>query len=147
MGHVLMENCHGLAVDTQLTLSSGTAEREAAEEMVSRVLGNHRITVGADKAYDTQDFVERLRSYTVTPHVAQKGRGSAIDQRTTRHAGYSLSQRARKRVEEIFGWLKTVGTLHKLKHRGRERVGWIFTLATTTYNMVRMRNIELQGAG
>jgi len=147
MGHVLMENRHGLAVDAQLTLSSGTAEREAAEEMVSRVPGNHRITVGADKAYDTQDFVERLRSYTVTPHVAQKDRGSAIDQRTTRHAGYSLSQRARKRVEEIFGWLKTVGTLHKLKHRGRERVGWIFTLATATYNMVRMRNIELQGAG
>ena len=79
--------------------------------------------------------------------MAQKSRGSAIDQRTTRHTGYSLSLRGRKRVEEIFGWLKTVGTLHKLKHRGRERVGWIFTLATAAYNMVRMRNIELQGVG
>ena len=95
--------------------------------MVSRIPGNHRITIGADKAYDT--------------------RGSAIDRRTTRHVGYSMSQRTRKRVEEIFGWLKTVGTLQKLKHRGRERVGWIFTLATATYNLVRMRNIELQGAG
>jgi transposase len=147
MGHVLMENRHGLAVDATLSLASGTAEREAAAEMVTRLPGNHRITVGADKAYDTHDFVDTLRAYKATAHVAQSGRGSAIDRRTTRHAGYSLSQRKRKRVEEIFGWLKTIGTLRKLKYRGRERVSWIFTLATATYNMVRMRNIELQGVG
>lgn len=147
MGHVLMENRHGLAVDAALSLASGTAEREAAAEMVTRLPGNHRITVGADKAYDTHDFIDTLRAYRATAHVAQNGRGSAIDRRTTRHAGYSLSQCKRKRVEEIFGWLKTIGTLHKLKYRGRERVSWIFTLATATYNMVRMRNIELQGVG
>lgn len=147
MGHVLMENRNGLVVDTELSLASGTAERQAAEEMIARIPGNNRITVGADKAYDTQEFVETLRQHNITPHVAQKSRGSAIDKRTSRHVGYAISQRARKRIEEVFGWLKIVGTLKKLRHRGKERVDWIFTFATAAYNMVRMRNIELQGAG
>jgi IS5 family transposase len=145
MGHVLMENRNGLVVDTELSLASGTAEREAAEEMVTRIPGNKRVTVGADKAYDTQEFVETLRQHNVTPHIAQKSRGSAIDKRTSRHVGYAISQRARKRIEEVFGWLKMVGTLKKLRHRGKERVDWIFTFAAAAYNMVRMRNIELRG--
>jgi transposase len=147
MGHVLMENRNGLVVDTELTVASGTAERESAEEMIARIPGNDRITLGADKAYDTQEFVETLRQFNITPHVAQKSRGSAIDRRTTRHVGYGISQRVRKRIEEVFGWLKTIGTLQKLRHRGKERVDWIFTFATAAYNMVRMRNIELQETG
>jgi len=147
MGHVLMENRHGLVVDTALSFASGTAEREAAEEMIARIPGNDRVTVGADKAYDTQEFVETLRQHNITPHVAQKSRGSALDRRTTRHVGYAISQRARKRIEEVFGWLKMIGTLQKLRHRGKERVAWIFTFATAAYNMVRMRNIELQETG
>jgi len=147
MGHVLMENRNGLVVDTELTVANGTAEREAAEQMITRIPGNDRITLGADKAYDTQEFVETLRRFNVTPHVTQKSRGSAIDKRTTRHVGYAISLRARKRIEEVFGWLKTIGTLQKLRHRGKERVDWIFTFATAAYNMVRMRNIELQETG
>lgn len=147
MGHVLMENRNGLVVDTALSLASGTAEREAAEEMITRIPGNSRATVGADRAYDTQEFVETLRQHNITPHVTQKSRGSAIDRRTTRHVGYAISQRARKRIEEVFGWLKIIGTLQKLRHRGKERVEWIFTFATAAYNMVRMRNIELQETG
>jgi len=147
MGHVLMENRNGLVVDTELTVANGTAEREAAEQMITRIPGNDRITLGADKAYDTQEFVETLRRFNVTPHVTQKSRGSAIDKRTTRHVGYAISLRARKRIEEVFGWLKTIGTLQKLRHRGKERVDWIFIFATAAYNMVRIRNIELQETG
>jgi transposase len=143
MGHVLMENRHGLIVSPRLTAATGTAEREAAKDLVGNLRGRHRITVGADKAYDTQDFVQSLRTLKATPHVAQncKGRKSAIDGRTTRHPGYAVSQRLRKLVEEIFGWMKTVGNLRKTRHRGEDRVGFVFTLTSAAYNLVRMRNL------
>ena len=145
MGHVLMENRHGLIVSPRLTAATGTAEREAAKDLVGNLRGRHRITVGADKAYDTQDFVQSLRTLKATPHVAQncKGRKSAIDGRTTRHPGYAVSQRLRKRVEEIFGWMKTVGNLRKTRHRGEDRVGFVFTLTSAAYNLVRMRNLSV----
>jgi transposase len=143
MGHVLMENRHGLVVAPRLTAATGTAEREAAEDTVGGIPGRRRITVGGDKAFDTQDFVKSMRSLNATPHVAQNcnGRKSAIDGRTTRHPGYAVSQRLRKRVEEIFGWMKTVGNLRKTRHRGEDRVGWVFTLTAAAYNLVRMRNL------
>lgn len=143
MGHVLMENRHGLIVSPRLTAATGTAEREAAKDLVGNLRGRHRITVGADKAYDTQDFVQSLRTLKATPHVAQNcnGRKSAIDGRTTRHPGYAVSQRLRKLVEEIFGWMKTVGNLRKTRHRGEDRVGFVFTLTAAAYNLVRMRNL------
>jgi transposase len=143
MGHVLMENRHGLVVSPRLTAATGTAEREAAEDMVGAIPGRRRITVGGDKAFDTQDFVKSMRSLNATPHVAKNcnGRKSAIDGRTTRHPGYAVSQRLRKRVEEIFGWMKTVGNLRKTRHRGEDRVGWVFTLTAAAYNLVRMRNL------
>jgi len=105
--------------------------------------GRHRITVGGDKAYDTRELVLSLRALNAVPHVAQnrQGRGSAIDGRTTRHPGYAFSQRLRKRVEEIFGWMKTVGNFRKTRHRGIERVGWMFTLTAAAYNLVRIRNL------
>jgi len=143
MGHVLMENRHGLVITPCLTAATGTAEREAAEVMVEAIPGRHRITLGGDKAYDTREFVQSLRALNAVPHVAQncRGRISAIDRRTTRHPGYAISQRLRKRVEEIFGWMKTVGNLRKTRHRGVERVGWIFTLTAAAYNLVRIRNL------
>ena len=142
-GHVLMENRNGLVVNATLTCASGTAEREAALAMLGQRPQKKRVTLGGDKAYDTKDFVADLRGSQVTPHVAQnnKRRKSAIDQRTTRHPGYEVSQRKRKRVEEIFGWLKTVGLLRKTRHRGLELVGWIFKFATAAYNLVRIRNL------
>ena len=142
-GHVLMENRNGLVVNATLTCASGTAEREAALAMLEQRPNKKRVTVAADKGYDTKDFVAALRASQVTPHVAQnnKGRRSAIDQRTTRHPGYRVSQRKRKRVEEIFGWLKTVGLLRKTRHRGVRLVGWIFKFATAAYNLVRIRNL------
>jgi len=145
MGHVLMENRHGLVVSPHLTAATGTAEREAAVGLVEGVPGRHRITVGADKAYDTQEFVQSLRALKAVPHVAQNcnGRKSAIDGRTTRHPGYAVSQRLRKRVEEIFGWMKTVGNFRKTRHRGEDRVGWVFTLTAAAYNLVRMRNLTV----
>jgi transposase len=145
MGHVLMENRHGLVVSPRLTAATGTAEREAAVGLVEGVPGRHPITVGADKAYDTQEFVQSLRALKAVPHVAQNcnGRKSAIDGRTTRHPGYAVSQRLRKRVEEIFGWMKTVGNLRKTRHRGEDRVGWVFTLTAAAYNLVRMRNLTV----
>ncbi len=149
-GHVLMENRHGLAVNAQVTQASGTAERDAAVSMTAAIpSAASRVTLGADKGYDTQGFVAELRALGITPHVAQNtGRrgGSAIDGRTTRHPGYATSQRIRKRVEEIFGWLKTVGGMRKLRHRGRERIDWMFVFAVATYNLVRMRNIQLAAA-
>ncbi|HYL93865.1 MAG TPA: IS5 family transposase [Alphaproteobacteria bacterium] len=145
LGHVLMENRNGLVVDTRLTRATGTAERDAALEMAARIPGGtRRVTLGGDKNYDTRDFVDKLRQAAVTPHVARnqhERRSSAIDQRTTRHPGYEISQRKRKRVEEIFGWIKTVGGLRKTRHRGERRVGWMFTLAAAAYNLVRMRNL------
>jgi transposase len=143
MGHVLMENRHGLIITPRLTAATGTAEREAAADMVGDLLGRHRITVGGDKAYDTREFVQSLRTLNAVPHVAPncQGRKSAIDGRTTRHPGYAISQRLRKRVEGIFGWMKTVGNLRKTRHRGLERVGWMFTLTAAAYNLVRIRNL------
>jgi hypothetical protein len=118
--------------------------------MIQNIPGDQPVTVGADKAYDTKDFVAEARQMHATPHVAQnqKRRNSAMDGRTTRHAGYAISQQRRKRVEEIFGWMKTVGGMRKLRHRGLQLVGWMFTLAAATYNIVRIRNLAtaIEGA-
>jgi transposase len=143
-GNVMIENRNGLVVDTELLQCNGTAERDAAMLMAERVEGCERITVAADKAYDTKDFVSEMRGMNVTPHVSQNTKrpgGSAIDGRTTRHEGYQVSQRKRKRIEEVFGWIKTVGTLRKTRHRGLETVRWVFTFTATAYNLVRMRNL------
>jgi IS5 family transposase len=110
--------------------------------MVEEIPGEAPVTLGADKGYDTRDHVAQLRERNVTPHVTQK-KHSAIDARTTRHAGYKVSQHKRKRVEEIFGWLKTVGMLRKTRHKGLRRVGWVFTFAASAYNLVRVRNLAL----
>lgn len=141
IGHGLMENRHGLLVDACLTRADGHAERVAALCMIEPFADRPRaITLGADKAYDAQDFVNELRSMRVTPHVAQNtnGRRSAIDGRTTRHGGYAVSQRIRKRIEEAFGWIKTVAGQDKTKFRGRDRVGWAFTFAAAAFNLVRL---------
>ena len=141
IGHGLMENRHGLLVDACLTQADGHAERVAALCMIEPFADRPRaITLGADKAYDARDFVNELRSMRVTPHVAQNtnGRRSAIDGRTTRHGGYTVSQRIRKRVEEAFGWIKTVAGQRKTRFRGRDRVGWAFTFAAAAYNLVRL---------
>jgi len=146
-GNVLMENRNGLAVDVLVNPATGTAERDAAFAMAAEIPGEGRVTIGGDKNYDTAALVDDWRTLNVTPHVAQndKHRRSAIDQRTTRHPGYQISQRKRKRVEEIFGWLKTVGGLRKLRHRGLERVAWMFTFAVAAYNLVRLRNLAATG--
>jgi transposase len=138
MGHVITENRNGLVVATQTTLATGTAEREASVKMMKRA---RRSTLGGDKGYDTQDHVEQLRALGVTPHVAQndRHRRSAIDDRTTSHQGYDVSQRKRKCVEQVFGWGKVVGPIRKAKHRGARRVGWMFTFTQAAYNLVRMR--------
>jgi transposase len=141
IGHGLMENRNGLLVDACLTRADGHAERVAALHMMEpRAERPHRITLGADKAYDAEDFVNELRSLKVTPHVAQNvsGRRSAIDRRTTRHGGYLVSQRIRKRLEEAFGWMKTVGGQEKTRFRGVGRVGFAFTFAAAAYNLVRL---------
>jgi transposase len=145
LGHVVMENRTGLIVDTLVTPATGTGERDASLVMISRRGGDHRITVGADKAYDTRDHVAQLRHLGATPHVAQYAagprRGSAIDGRTTRHPGYAISQRKRKQVEQAFGWMKTIALLRKLRHRGGARVEWIFTFTAAAYNIIRMRRL------
>jgi transposase len=143
-GNVLIENRNGLVVDTELLQCNGTAERDAAMLMAERIEGHDRVTLTGDKGYDTKDFVKEMRHLNVTPHVAQNERrpgGSAIDDRTTRHAGYKISQQKRKCIEEVFGWLKTVGALRKTRHRGVFKVGWVFTFAAAAYNLVRMRNL------
>jgi transposase len=143
-GNVLIENRNGLVVDTELLQCNGTAERDAAMLMAERIEGGDRVTLAGDKGYDTKDFVKQMRHLNVTPHVAQNERrpgGSAIDDRTTRHAGYKISQQKRKCIEEVFGWLKTVGALRKTRHRGVFKVGWVFTFAAAAYNLVRMRNL------
>jgi IS5 family transposase len=147
LGHVLMENRNGLAVAARLTQATGTAEREACLDMIEQIGGNRRITLGADKAYDVHDHVDTLRSLKVTPHVAQNdtNRKSAIDRRTTRHPGYEVSMRKRKRVEEIFGWVKSVGVMRKTRHKGTELVEWMFTFSLTAYNLVRMRRLVPAG--
>jgi IS5 family transposase len=145
LGHVLMEHRSGLIVDAVVTPADGYGERYAALEMVTRVPGDHRITVAADKAYDDRFFVGELRGLRATPHVAQyeatSWRRSAIDARTTRHPGYVVSQQKRKLVEQGFGWMKTIGGLRKLRHRGGPLVDWIFTFTAAAYNIVRMRRL------
>ena len=139
MGHLLMENRSGLIVDAMLTPASGAAERDAAETMLGRQTGRHRASLGADKGYDAASFVARVRALNVTPHIARNTtRRSAIDGRTTRHRGYQVSQRVRKRIEEAFGWIKTTGGLRKTRHRGTERVGWMFTLTAAACNLIRL---------
>jgi transposase len=147
IGHGLMENRHGLLVDACLTLADGHAERVAALHMIEpRADRPTAITLGADKAYDAEDFVNELRSMKVTPHVAQNtsGRSSAIDGRTTRHSGYAVSQRIRKRIEEAFGWIKTIAGQRKTRFRGRDRVGWAFAFAAAAYNLVRLPKLMAQ---
>lgn len=148
LGHLLMENRNGLAMSTLVTQANGTAERIAAEVLIQEVRTPRRITVGGDKNYDTRDFVETCRRLDTTPHVAQntKRRSSAIDERTTHHPGYSVSQRKRKCIEEIFGWLKMVGLMRKTRHRGTDRVGWMFTFAVAAFNLVRIRNLTARAA-
>jgi hypothetical protein len=141
MGHGLMENRHGLLVHACLTHADGHAERVAALHMIEPYADRPRaITLGADKGYDAEDFVNELRSMNVRPHVAQNtnGRSSAIDGRTTRHRGYAVSLRIRKRIEESFGWIKTIAGQRKTRFRGLERVGWAFTLCAAAYNLVRL---------
>ncbi len=148
LGHVLTENRNGLVVDVRLTQASGTAERQAAEAMISGKAKSRSVTLAGDRGYDTKSFVATMRELNVTPHVAQNdsNRRSAIDGRTTRHPGYAVSQRKRKRVEEVFGWIKTVALQRKTRFRGLERVGWMFTLAASAYNLVRMRNLQAAAA-
>jgi transposase len=141
IGHTLMENRSGLIVDARLTSADGHAERIAALSMIEPRADRPRaVTLGADKAYDAEDFVNELRSMNVRAHVAQNdnGRRSAIDRRTTRHAGYAMSQKIRKRIEEGFGWIKTVAGQRKTRFKGKDRVGWAFTFAAAAYNLVRL---------
>ena len=148
-GNLMIENRHGLIVNTAVLLAAGTAEREGALSMLDQVPGSKRLTVAGDKGYDTRDFVAECRKLGVTPHVAQNDKrpgGSAIDGRTTRHDGYAVSQRKRKRIEECFGWMKTVALLRKVRHRGIFKVGWVFTFAAAAYNLVRMRNLAVRPA-
>lgn len=143
-GNLLVENRNGLIVDAEVFQANGTAERDAALVMLEKLPGRQPVTVGGDKGFDTQGFVAECRNIQVTPHVAQNDKrrgGSAIDGRTTRHAGYAISQRKRKRIEECFGWLKTIALMRKLRHHGVCRVDWIFTFACAAYNLVRMRNL------
>jgi transposase len=147
IGHAMMENRHGLAVDGGISQATGTAERGTALDLIDgRCRGSRRITLGADKAYDVAQFVQDLRDRSVTPHIAIDGhlsktgkcRKTAIDGRTTRHAGYDISQRCRKRIEEVFGWIKSSAGLAKVKLRGRDRVNAVFTMALAAYNLIRL---------
>jgi Transposase DDE domain len=149
MGHALMENRTGLLVDACVTQADGHAERIAALAMIEPWADRpNRITLGADKAFDAQDFVNELRAMNVTPHVAQNtaGRRSAIDGRVTRHAGYALSQKIRKRIEEVFAWAKEIAGLGRTRFRGRERVGLAFTFVAAAYNLVRLSRLLGGGA-
>ena len=149
-GSLLVDNREGLIVNAELLQANGRAERDAALVMLEQVPGDDRITVGGDKGFDAAEFIDECRHINVTPPVAQntsRPGGSAIDARTTRHAGYAVSQKKRKRIEECFGWLKDIALLRKLKHRGLFKVAWIFTFAAAAYNLVRMRKlIPIQAA-
>lgn len=148
-GHSLIENRNGLIVDLELTQASGTAEREAGLRLLERERGRRgrgRMSLAADKGYDTRDFVAGVRALKVTPHVAAKKRGSAIDGRTTRHEGYVISLRRRKRIEEGYGWMKDTGGLRKLRHRGKAKVAAIFTFSCAAYNLVRLRSLLAEPA-
>jgi len=143
-GNLLVENRNGLIVDAEVFQANGTAERDAALVMLEQIPGNNPVTVGGDKGFDTFGFVAECRNLRVLPHVAQNTQrrgGSAIDGRTTRHVGYAHSQRKRKRIEECFGWLKTIALMRKVRHRGVRKVHWIFTLACAAYNLVRLWNL------
>ena len=144
LGEVLMDNRHGLIADACVVHATGTGECAAALGLLA-ALPPREATVGADKAYDNRGWVRDARQLGVTPHVAQKQR-SAIDGRTTRHPGYAVSQRVRKRVEEVFGWMKTIGGLRKLRHRGGDRVEWHFLFVAAAYNLVRLRNLPAETA-
>jgi transposase len=149
-GNLLTENRNGLIVTTEVFQVNGTAERDAALVMLEQIPGGQRVTVGGDKGYDTRDFVAECRNMNVTPHLAQNTKrsgGSAIDGRTTGHDGYEVSQRKRKRIEECFGWMKTIALLRKVRHRGLEKVGWVFTFAAAAYNLVRMKNLLANSVG
>src|SRR5229473_810183 len=149
LGHVLIENRHGLLVKTLLTQANGRAERDAGLLMAEKIPGVKQVTLGGDKNYDTEEFVRELRRMHITPHVAQNhtNRTSAIDRRTTRHISYELSQQKRKRVEQSFGWMKVIGMLKKVKLRGLEKVGWLFTFTGAAYNLCRLRTLQVQAAG
>jgi transposase len=145
-GNLLIENRNGLIVSSLVWEATGTAERDAAMAMLQNVPGTGHVTVGGDKGFDTAEFVRECRNMRVTPHVAQNlGRrgGSSIDDRTTRHTSYGISQKKRKRIEECFGWLKTIALLRKVRHRGTLKVDCIFTFACAAYNLVRMRNLMI----
>lgn len=149
VGHVPMENRHGLGVDAELTRASGHAERLAALAMLDRLPTVGPMTLAADRGFDARDFVIELRERRVTPHIAQNtsGRRSAIDLRTTRHPGYGASQRVRKRIEEAFGWIKTIAGQSRTKLRGLARLRWSFTLAAAAYNLVRLPRLLAGRAG
>jgi transposase len=143
-GNLLVENRNGLIVSSLVWEATGTAERDAAMVMLQQVPGSDRVTVGGDKGFDTAEFVRECRNMRVTPHVAQnlaRRGGSAIDGRTTQHESYRISQKKRKRIEECFGWLKTIALLRKVRHRGTLKVDWMFAFACAAYNLVRMRNL------
>jgi transposase len=149
-GNLLIENRNGLIVNAELLEANGRAERDAALRMLEQLPGDQRLTVGGDKGFDTAEFVAECRHMNVTPHVAQNEKrpgGSAIDERTTRHGGYAISQKKRKRIEECFGWMKDIALLRKLKHRGLHKVGWIFSFAAAAYNLVRLRKLIPVAAG
>jgi hypothetical protein len=136
---VLLDNRHGLVANVCVTAATGTAEREAALLLLGKA--PHATTVGGDKAFDVPSFVEGVRALGVTAHVAQKEKYTAIDGRTTRHAGYEVSQRKRKLIEQVFGWMKTIGGLRKVRHCGGELVDWIVTFTAAAYNLIRLRTL------
>jgi len=151
MGHAVMDNRHGLVVRATLTTATGKAEAEAALEMVKQVRrkGSVPKTIGADKWYDQAPVVTVLRRWGITPHVAQKSdeRYTAIDERTTRHPGYAISQRKRKLIEQAFGWVKTIGLMRKARHRGKDRVEWMFVFTTAAFNILRINNLRAAVSG
>ena len=145
---MLSENRNGLIVEAELTQASGTAEREAGLRLLARQRRRRggRMSVGADKSYDARSFVAGVRALGVTPHVATKASRGALDGRTTRHASYAVSQRRRKLVEEGFGWMKTIGGLRKLRHRGTARVAALFSFTCAAFNLVRLRTLLAEPA-
>jgi hypothetical protein len=147
-GHVLSENRNGLIVECELTEASGTAEREAGLRLLARQRRRHRgrMSVGADKSYDARSFVSGVRALGATPHVAAKVSRGALNGRTTRHVGYAVSQRRRKLVEESFGWMKDIGGLRKLRHRGIAKVAALFAFTCAAYNLVRLRTLLAEPA-
>jgi len=143
LGHALMENRNGLILDTRMTRATGTAETEAAIDMLEYVATDKPLTVAGDKGYDRRSFVSKARELKITPHVAKKKLHSAIDGRTTRHESYKTSQRIRKRIEEFFGWAKTIGPMRRPMFHGTQKLGWLMTMTAATYNLLRMQRLML----